>query len=235
MTAPGLHIYPCGSNALTIQVGNAIDVDTHKKVMALYAALQQLQLPAIKDIIPAYCTITIVYDVIKDKQYTSGGIFNFIQEQVIKAAAQTTATAIITTRLVEIPVCYHPSLALDIDAIANRLNISSGEVAALHSNNIYQVYMNGFLPGFAYMGTVNEKIATARLATPRLSVAAGSVGIAGLQTGIYPSSTSGGWSIIGRTPLAMFNASEPQPCLLGPGDSVRFVPISLQQFNLQAI
>lgn len=235
MTTPGLHIYPCGSNALTIQVGNAINVDTHKKVMALYAAIQQLQLTVIKDIIPAYCTVTIVYDVIQARQTTSGSIYDFIKDQVVTAAAQTKAIETITTRLVEIPVCYHPSLGLDIEAIAERLDITASEVATLHSADIYQVYMNGFLPGFAYMGTVNEKIATVRLATPRLSVPAGSVGIAGLQTGIYPSTTSGGWSIIGRTPLAMFNASQPQPCLLGPGDSVRFLPISLQQFQVQAV
>jgi inhibitor of KinA len=235
MTTPDLHIYPCGSNALTIQVGNAIDVDSHKKVMALYAGIQQLQLTVIKDIIPAYCTVTVVYDVMTARQYTSGSIFNFIKEQIVKAATQKVEATQITERLIEIPVCYHPSLGLDIEAIATRLNITTSEVAALHSADIYQVYMNGFLPGFAYMGTVNEKIATPRLATPRLSVPAGSVGIAGLQTGIYPSTTSGGWSIIGRTPLAMFNASQPQPCLLGPGDSVRFIPISLQQFQLQAV
>jgi inhibitor of KinA len=120
---------------------------------------------------------------------------------------------------------------LDIDLIAQSHGLTSSEVIALHTARIYRVYLIGFLPGFAYMGTADKRIATPRKTSPRISVPAGSVGIAGEQTGIYPFDSPGGWQLIGRTPLQLFDTNSTTPCLLQPGDEVQFYPIDISEFN----
>lgn len=130
----------------------------------------------------------------------------------------------------EIPVCYHPSLAPDLEAVALLHNLSIEELIHIHTATTYRVYMNGFLPGFAYLGILDEKIATPRLSNPRTHVPAGSVGIAGQQTGVYPVASPGGWNIIGRTPLALLLPEQEPPCLLVPGNFVQFKAIDLHHF-----
>jgi inhibitor of KinA len=131
------------------------------------------------------------------------------------------------SRLMEIPVWYNGS---DLNSIAGLHQISVHEVIALHAEMLYDVFMIGFLPGFAYMGTVNPKIATPRHASPRQKVPSGSIAIAGMQTGIYPLESPGGWQLIGRTPLRLFDLNAENPCLLKPGDQVKFIPISQSDF-----
>ena len=133
-------------------------------------------------------------------------------------------------RLVEIPVCYEGDFAPDLERVVAWSGMTVSEIIAHHSGPEYRVYLIGFLPGFAYMGAVDERLAAPRLARPRERVPAGSVGIAGVQTGIYPLESPGGWNLIGRTPLLMFDGQHTAPTLLQPGDRVRFYAVSLEQF-----
>ncbi len=135
------------------------------------------------------------------------------------------------TDIIRIPVCYETICAPDLLSLASIKGITTDELIRLHSSTTYRVFMNGFLPGFAYMGKVDETIAAPRLTTPRQKVPAGSVGIAGDQTGIYPMESPGGWQLIGRTPLALFNTDSSKPCLIEPGDQVQFYPISWNEFQ----
>jgi inhibitor of KinA len=135
------------------------------------------------------------------------------------------------SRLIRIPVCYAEAYAPDLASLAALHGISSEEVIAIHSAARYRVYMIGFLPGFPYMATVDKKIQTPRLAKPRTRVSAGAVGIAGAQTGIYPSDSPGGWQLIGQTPLKLFDVAKDNPVLLQPGDEVQFYPISIEAFK----
>ncbi len=134
-------------------------------------------------------------------------------------------------RLVEVPVCYDLEFALDLEALAARAGLERFEVVARHTASDYHVFMLGFTPGFAYMGTVDASLATPRLSTPRTRVPAGSVGIAGNQTGIYPSDTPGGWNLIGRTPLRCWTPDADEPTLFRPGDRVRFTAIDRREFE----
>eukprot|EP01136_Pigoraptor_vietnamica_P038048 Opistho-1_new@106825 len=153
-------------------------------------------------------------------------------ESQLQEATRSVAldTATIANRIT-IPVCYDLSLAPDLVELATLHQLSVEEVIQLHTAQTYRVYMIGFLPGFAYMGSVDERIRTARKANPRTKVPAGSVGIAGEQTGIYPLDSPGGWQLIGQTPLPLFDATRTDPCLLQPGDEVQFCSISLTAFH----
>jgi inhibitor of KinA len=135
------------------------------------------------------------------------------------------------TSIIEIPVCYHPSFALDMEIISGSTQLSTKEIIRLHTDVEYTVYMIGFLPGFPYMGFVDDRIAFGRKSTPRAMVPAGSVGIAGKQTGIYPLDSPGGWQIIGRTPLTLFEPRRDPPVALEPGGTVRFFEVSLAEFE----
>jgi inhibitor of KinA len=130
----------------------------------------------------------------------------------------------------EIPVCYGEEYGPDLDAVARFGGCTAEDVMRLHSERTYRVYMMGFLPGFAYLGKVNERIALGRHEIPRMQVAAGSVAIAGFQTGIYPLDTPGGWRVIGRTWITAFDPARPEPSLLQAGDLVRFVPVSRDSY-----
>jgi len=131
---------------------------------------------------------------------------------------------------IRVPVCYSGDFAPDLAAVAAFAGVTEAEVARLHASRVYRVFMLGFVAGFAYMGTVDDRIAVPRLSTPRLKVPGGSVGIAGAQTGVYPVSVSGGWQIIGRTPLKPFDPSRPEPFLFKPGDAVQFYAIEPDEF-----
>jgi inhibitor of KinA len=137
-------------------------------------------------------------------------------------------------RTVEIPICYDPQFALDLEAVSEASRCRVEDVVSRHADRSYRVFMLGFLPGFPYMGTVHQSIAVPRRATPRPVVPAGSVGIAGRQTGIYPIDSPGGWQIIGRTPVKLFNPGSGRPSLVRPGDHVRFVPIDADRFRALA-
>jgi inhibitor of KinA len=149
----------------------------------------------------------------------------------LKQAADACTVAPTKSKSVQVPVCYAVSMAPDIESVAALHSLDVDEVIQLHTAKTYRVYMIGFLPGFAYMGSVDEKIVTPRRSQPRTQVPAGSVGIAGEQTGIYPFDSPGGWQLIGQTPLEMFNMANEMPCYLQPGDEVQFYPITMAEFE----
>lgn len=224
-------IFPLGDHAVTVQFADVIDEQINQRVLQLAVQLQKEPIKSMLDIIPAYASLTIVYAPLKIKGIGDGCISTYVMEQLRNRIEQTADTDFISPRKVHIPVCYDSSLGIDLEAMAAEKNMSIKALISFHTAITYHVYMIGFLPGFAYMGMVDEKIATPRKATPRQLVAAGSVGIAGLQTGIYPLDSPGGWNIIGQTPLKMFDKKRAQPCSLQPGDEVVFEPISLEEFE----
>ena len=223
------NIYNCGDHAVTVSFGNVIDITTNEKVMALFRQLNTLTVEGIKDIIPAYTTLTLIYDIQKIKQQTKQTAYSFIAEK-IKTAIKNMSVLQTKNRTIDIPVCYDKDFGIDLERVAEHTQMSTGEIIQIHTSKTYHVYMLGFLPGFAYMGIVDERISTPRLITPRTNVAAGSVGITGSQTGIYPLDSPGGWNILGRTPIQLFNAGKEQPCLLQPGNTVKFISITKTAF-----
>ena len=181
---------------------------------------------------PGYSSLTVYYDVlsIKQKLNQHKTAFELISERIHESLSKDRNEIVINEELFTIPVCYDKKYSPDIGFIAERNSISTEEVIHLHTSVTYQIYMLGFLPGFAYMGQVDERIACPRKPQPAL-VEAGSVGIAGRQTGIYPLRSPGGWQIIGRTPLKLFNKDKDDPILLKPVGRVQFYSITIDEFN----
>ncbi len=224
-------ILPLGDHAITIIFGDTIDEDINQQALRFFNCLQQREITGVKDIIPAYTSVTVVYDIMMiQKQDNTVSAFEFMRHEIEKALQNVEQNKTEMEKIVRIPVCYDVSLGIDLKEMAEQKNLSIEEIIQLHSSATYRVYMIGFMPGFPYMGKVNAKIATPRKNSPRKNVAAGSVGIADFQTGIYPFNSPGGWNIVGQTPMMMFNTHYIEPCLLKPGDKVNFVPISLQEF-----
>lgn len=225
----GVTIFPLGDGALIVSFGNLIDNDVNQRVIQLFNRIKN-SLPFIIDIVPAYSSLTIYYDVLSLRTKNKSA-FEQVKEHILPFLAQTETNEIISGRDIAIPVCYAKKYAFDLDDLAAQKNLSSDEVVQLHTAKTYRIYMIGFLPGFAYMGKVDERIATPRKQAPRTTIAAGSVGIAGEQTGIYPLNSPGGWNIIGRTPLTIFDAEKTDPVLLQPGDNVTFYSITEDEFE----
>lgn len=222
---------PLGDSALLIDYGNIIDERINRQVMKLFHALQHSAHPAITNLVPAYASLAVFYDMMKvhaaagEKQSVFTGEVKRILEQAAASVDEPETT------VKEIPVCYSGAFAPDLQIISEAKNISPEEIIRRHTSKIYRVYMIGFLPGFAYMGEVDEEIAIERKLSPRHSVPAGAVGIAGKQTGIYPLTSPGGWQIIGRTPVKIFDVENRDSVFFQPGDRVKFYPISEHEFE----
>ncbi|MGI9161111.1 MAG: 5-oxoprolinase subunit PxpB [Saprospiraceae bacterium] len=229
-----LAFIPCAESVLLVSWGNRIDPLLHAQVQALYEALRARALPGILDYIPAYSTLAIVLDLAYfDQHYPGHAALHVAQtwvEDTLRALPAGPRVALPARRL-RIPVCYEPEYGPDLLTLAAQLEMRPAELVALHTATDYQVYMLGFLPGFAYMGILDEQIAAPRLPRPRRLAPAGSVGIAGRQTGIYPLDSPGGWNLIGRTPLRMFDAARAEPVYLRPGDEITFYPVSSAEFD----
>lgn len=225
-------IYPCGDHAVTIELGDTIDATINEKVMAVFKYLKAANITGVQDVIPAYHTITLLYDIaVVAKKSPVSSVYEMMCDEVTKAVNAYTVPLQKAARLVTIPVCYDLSVAPDLESLALLHQLSVEEVIQLHTARTYRVYMIGFLPGFAYMGSVDTKIATPRKEKPRTKVPAGSVGIAGAQTGIYPLDSPGGWQLIGQTPIQMFTIAQEEPCYLQPGDEIQFYPVTLSEFT----
>jgi len=225
-------VYACGDHAVTVEFGERIDPVINREVMALFQHLKAKAISGIKDLIPAYATLTVVYDIILLKKDHPGlSVYTMICDLLRDAIAELTVHIEDRSAVIEIPACYDISLAPDIQSLAKLHTVPVEELIRIHSSVVYNVYMIGFLPGFAYMGSVEEKIISPRHASPRTQVPAGSIGIAGEQTGIYPFDSPGGWQLIGQTPVKMFDIEKENPCYLQPGDKVKFYPVSLTEFQ----
>lgn len=217
-------ILPAGNSALTVEFGNAIDPDINAQVIAFAEAVRSLHLDGMIEVVPTYRSATVYFD----PQVASASA---LAQRLIALAEEPPARPLHKPRTVEIPVMYDAGFGPDLPDLARFADLSIEEVIGLHTSVTYRVYMLGFSPGFPYMGRVPEVIAMPRLADPRMHIPGGSVGIAGLQTGIYPQDSPGGWRIIGRTPLRLYDPNRSKPFLLQPGDHVRFVPIDRDEFD----
>jgi inhibitor of KinA len=231
---PGLpkhKIFAISDSALTIDFGNFIDESINQQVISLFRQLQDSPVTGMIEAVPAYSSLTIYYDLFQLRKSIPAGttVYDWMSGQLQEKLEPPSAITKEETRLITIPVCYDIEFAPDIEALASQKNIAVEEVIHIHSSGKYRVYMLGFLPGFCYLGEVDEKIVVGRKPQPQ-PVAAGSVGIAGRQTGIYPLASPGGWQIIGRTPLKLFDAQKEQPALLMAGDRIRFTSITKNEF-----
>jgi inhibitor of KinA len=223
-------IFPLCEDAVLIQFGQK-DKNLKEQITAVQTASQIIkQNPFIgfKELVPAYHTITIYYDpfVIKGSNPLQTVI---LELDSILAAIST--DFVIEKRYIEIPVCYEGDYALDIVELAKGNNLTVKEVIYLHTNTIYDVTFIGFAPGFPFLSGLDRRLYFPRKKSPRVKVEQGSVGIAGSQTGIYPLDSPGGWQIIGRTPVKMFNIESETPTLLKAGDQVKFYPISQEEYR----
>ena len=223
-------------HALTISFGNVINLRLNNLVIAIWNDLKQQPLPGRVDLVPAYSSLTVVYDPIEiTRQFAPASVSDWMKEQLATRINHVQVPFNKQVQTIQIPVCYDQSLAPDLEYIAKHHGLTTTEVIQIHASTTYRVYMIGFLPGFPYMAAVSSQIATPRKTQPQQLVTAGSVGIAGEQTGIYPFDSPGGWQIIGNTPIRMFDPAKEQPGLLAPGDEVQFYPVSLREFKqLQA-
>ncbi|MGI9544870.1 MAG: 5-oxoprolinase subunit PxpB [Cyclobacteriaceae bacterium] len=212
---------PLGDSALLINFEQRIDPEINGKVIQLYKSILSAQMPEVTFCSPAYCSITVGYDLAQTD-------FESLRQKIKGLEVEPARSK--KAKPIEIPVCYEDAYAPDMEDMELQSGLTSNEIIALHTTSVYQVYMIGFLPGFAYMGTLPEALKCKRKETPRLRVPARSVGLAGLQTGIYPSEAPGGWQIIGRTPRAIFSPLANLPCRFQPGDQVTFSSISESEF-----
>lgn len=225
-------IFSLGDSAITLEFGTAINSTINDDVIAGFYQLQQNPFPGMMELVPAYCTLTVYFDIGTVRKNNPGpGSASAAVKKIVEEKLQGPVRSITKKgRLMKIPVCYEEEFAPDMQHLSAKKNISVSDIIAIHQSKTYRVYMLGFLPGFAYMGEVDERISMPRKKEP-VPIAAGSVGIAGVQTGIYPFVSPGGWQIIGRTPLKLFNAGREDPVLLNAGDTVQFYSVSIDEFH----
>ncbi|MFR0597105.1 5-oxoprolinase subunit PxpB [Limosilactobacillus mucosae] len=216
-------IIPVGDQALAIEFANRIDpvVNRHLQQIGRYILKQHLS--AVKTIIPAYRTLTVTFD-------GSQTSFEELKDQLKPLIEQSMSAPLPPSKTWLIPVCYGGKHGPDLDDVARFAGLSAEEVVNEHVSKAYLIYFLGFLPGFAYMGSVDRKIAMPRLEQPRLAIPAGSVGIAGKQTGFYPVASPGGWRIIGQTPLKLYDEKNPAS-FYHAGDSVKFFAVDEDEFQ----
>jgi inhibitor of KinA len=227
-------IFPLGDSAITIDLGNHIDQQLNTKALALYDWLQDHRFPGVTDIIIAYSSVSVFYDLSLVRLAKGGcpdGVFYCLKRWLEQAWEETANSRRDhhNGRSIRIPVCYEPEYGPDLGWVAREKGLTPEEVIRLHGSQVYHVYMIGFLPGFSYMGKTDPRLEVSRKAQP-VPVVAGGVGIAGAQTGIYPLNSPGGWQIIGRTPQKLFNPQEDPPIRLQTGDQVLFYPILGTEF-----
>ncbi len=227
-----LSFLPLGDRALLLEVGSRAGPESVSTVRALADYLAQLKLPGVLDLVPAICTIGVHYDPEQWRDESADrSPYELLVERIQSALPDAASLAVSEGRVQEIPVCYEAECAADLAALAKTLGLTRSQVVEMHSAVEYSVYMIGFAPGFAYLGPLDERLMLPRRKTPRTRVPAGSVAIANQYTGIYPGELPGGWHLIGRTPLRLFDPSRAQPSLLRAGDRVRFLPIEAAQFR----
>jgi KipI family sensor histidine kinase inhibitor len=207
-----------GDAALTISLGEGIDLKVNRQAHALARMITSQPVAGFGECLPAYTGLLLNYDPIVMDFDTAVRAMYVLADQIPDEIDWL-------PKKVEIPVVYGGESGPDLMLVAEHAGMSPDEVILRHSAADYPVYMMGFTPGFPYLGGMDPRLAVPRLDTPRSRVPAGSVGIAGEQTGIYPLDSPGGWRIIGRTPLRLFDLEADPPCLLAPGDEVRFIPV----------
>jgi len=209
-------------------VSGGVDLETNQSLQALAAALRARSLPWIRDVVPALCGIAVHFDPYHPALPAS--VLEYF-EQLLQEAFKSASKFENSGRIVEVPVCYDPVFGLDLKEISEQTSVPSEEIEKRHTKSQHQVLMVGFSPGQPYIGGLDPRLSVPRRATPRTRIPAGAVAIANAQTCVYPFETPGGWNIIGRTPLRVFDPARDPASLFAPGDRVRFVAISRAEFE----
>ena len=214
-----------GDSALVIEFGNEISVDINKKIRKMMDNIKKENIDGIIELVPTYCSLLVNYDVLKIDYKSLVEKLKTLLNDDNETGEDEEVT------LIEIPTLYNDECGPDLAYVAEYNKLSKEEVIKIHTGTDYLVYMLGFMPGFTYLGGMSEKIATPRLESPRLQIYPGTVGIAGKQTGMYPSMSPGGWRIIGRTPLKLYNPDSETPVYISSGDYIRYISISEEEYN----
>lgn len=217
-------ILTAGDSSLLLQFGNAIDPEINARIAATVQLMKEQHIEGVVDLIPAFCSLLINYD----PRVISYGEMRRRMEKILSVEIAAGARK---KKIYEIPVCYGGELGPDLATIAEHAGLTEQEVIDIHSSSDYLIYMLGFLPGFTYLGGLDERIHTPRLANPRIRIPAGSVGIGGSQTGIYPMDSPGGWQLMGMTPVKTYDPEREIPILVEAGDYIRFVPIDRNEYE----
>jgi inhibitor of KinA len=222
-------IVPLGDSAVIVEFEERIDVAINAQAVALARRVLAAAIPGVRDVVPTFRSVAVYFDPLRTD-------YDILTERLALDAGHVSRTdgerATPEPREpIRVPVCYGGAFGPDLADVAAFAGLTERGVADLHAATAYRVFMLGFLPGFAYMGTVDPRIAAPRRPTPRPSVPAGSVGIAGVQTGIYPSESPGGWQLIGRTPLRVFDSARAEPSVFAAGDLVQFYTIEPADFD----
>ncbi len=219
-----LSVKPLGDSAVTVQLGDAIHPRIHRRVRSFCHHLEKDVPPGVVEWVPAYGSVTVFYrpHVIR---------YDELVKKLTDLAADLDRVQLPPARLIVLPTVYGGEWGPDLPFVAEHNGLPPEEVIRLHSGRDYLVYMMGFVPGFPYLGGMSERIAAPRLERPRPRIPEGAVGIAGKQTGVYPLETPGGWRLIGRTPVRLYDPGREEPILLRMGDRLRFQPVSEAEFR----
>jgi inhibitor of KinA len=232
-----MEIVPLGDSALIVRVREKFEdaaEETLNEILKTFQRLRNAAIPGVVELAPAYTSLAVFFDPVDVAKAsgTASDIFDWLAARIGAATVpKRKERRRSAPRTVEIPVCYDPEFAVDLDEVARYAQISTKEVVDLHSAADYRVACIGFVPGFPFMAGLPKKIATPRRSNPRKEIPPGAVGIGGAQTGIYPLRSPGGWNLIGRTPLKLFDPTKDPPALLHAGDRVCFRPITREEFN----
>ncbi len=219
-------LFPLGDSAVVLSLSDEVNDAVSLRVRVVADAIQRERIAGVVDVVPAFGSVTVFYDISRLGVYS-----NFetrVTEVAMRAASSTPRAS--SARTVEIPVCYGGEFGPDLEEVASRAGATIDQTIQWHSGADYRVHAIGFVPGFGYLGGLPRKLHTPRRPTPRSTVPPGSVGIGGAQTGVYPVATPGGWNLVGRTPLRMFDLQRVEPAIVRAGDRVRFRPISPDDF-----
>ncbi|MDD2397214.1 MAG: 5-oxoprolinase subunit PxpB [Tissierellia bacterium] len=212
-----------GDKAVVMEFGNEISKDINAKIRNVVKSVEEAKVDGIVELLPTYRSLMIMYDPLKIEYSELISTLDFMSSKQVDNEEEK-------IKIVEFPTVYGGEYGPDINFVAEHNNITVDEVIKIHTGTDYLVYMMGFTPGFTYLGGMSDKIVTPRLASPRTKIPAGSVGIAGAQTGMYPSETPGGWQLIGRTPLKLYDSDKEPPVMLSAGDYVRYVSVSEEEY-----
>ena len=223
-TKTDLRFLPCGDSAMTVEFSGEMNESTNRQIRFVAAALEQKCVRGILECVPTFCSLTVYFDplVISARR---------VQKTVSRIMAGYREDAGEARRIFVIPVCYEGEYAPDMEDVCKLTGLTREEVISIHAGTDYLIYMLGFLPGFPYLGGMDKRIEAPRLDSPRTAIPVGAVGIGGKQTGIYPLASPGGWRLIGRTPVKVYDPEREAPIVYRAGDYIRFCPITQAEFH----
>lgn len=214
----------CGDSAVTVAFSKEMNEETNRKIRYLAAKIEKDKIRGVSESVPTFCSLTVYFDpfVISRRK---------LEKKILNIVSTYTESTADKKRVFMIPVCYDGEFAPDMEDVCAHTGLQREQVIRLHTSRDYLIYMLGFLPGFPYLGGMDERIEAPRLETPRTLIPAGAVGIGGKQTGIYPLASPGGWRLIGRTPIKVYDPDREEPILYKSGDYIRFYPITEEEYK----